>query len=68
MTQLHIKVMNKPKEWRIGQAYFNYAYEMFPDETDKLRGTQYDCFYLDERVPEFLEELNKLLLKNDQRS
>ena len=63
MIQLHLKVMNKPKEWRMGQAYFNYAYEMFPNETDKLRGTQYDCFYLDERIPKFLEELNKLLLQ-----
>jgi len=63
MTQLHIKVMNKPNEWRMGQAYFNYAYEMYPNETDKLRGTQYDCFYLDERIPKFLEELNKLLLQ-----
>lgn len=63
MTHLHIKVMNKPNEWRMGQAYFNYAYEMFPNETDKLRGTQYDCFYLDERIPQFLEELNKLLLQ-----
>jgi hypothetical protein len=63
MTQLHVKVMNRPKEWRMGQAYFNYAYEMYPDEVDKLRGTQYDCFYLDERIPEFLGELNKLLLK-----
>ena len=63
MTQLHIKVMNKPKEWRMGQAYFNYAYEMYPNEVDKLRDTQYDCFYLDEKIPKFLEELNKLLLQ-----
>ena len=63
LTQLHIKVTNKPQEWRMGQAYFNYAYEMYPDEVDKLRGTQYDCFYLDERTPKFLEELNKLLLQ-----
>ena len=63
MIQLHLKVMNKPKEWRMGQAYFNYAYEMYPNVADKLRGTQYDCFYLDERIPEFLEELNKLLLQ-----
>lgn len=26
MTQLHIKVMNKPKEWRMGQAYFKIKY------------------------------------------
>lgn len=63
LTQLHIKVMNKPKEWRLGQAYFNYAYELFPLETDQLRGTKYDCFYLDDRINIFIEELNKLVLK-----
>ena len=59
---LHLKVQNKPKEWRLGQAYFNYAYGLFPKETDELRGTEFDCFYLDEKIPNFLEELNKKLL------
>lgn len=60
--QLHIKVQNKPKEWRLGQAYFNYAEELYPEETNQLRGTKYDCFYDDNKIPIFLEELNKNLL------
>ena len=60
--QLHIKVQNKPEEWRLGQAYFNYAYKLFPKETNKLRATEYDCFYDDIKIPIFLEELNKKLL------
>ncbi len=64
-TALHIAVQNKPKEWRLGQAYFNYAYKMFPDETEKLRGTDKDCFYRDELIPEFLEELDKLILTKE---
>ena len=59
---LHIKVQNKPEEWRLGQAYFNYAYELYPEETNQLRGTEYDCFYNDNKIPIFLEELNKDLL------
>lgn len=61
-TQLHIKVQNKPKDWRLGQAYFNYAYELYPNETNQIRGTNNDCFYNDEKIPEFLNELNKKLL------
>ena len=60
--QLHIKVQNKPEEWRLGQAYFNYAYELYPEETNQLRGTEYDCFYDDNKISIFLEKLNKKLL------
>lgn len=64
-TRLHAKVQNKPNEWRIGQAYFNYAYELYPNETDELRGTEYDCFYDNHKIPEFLEKLNEKLLEFD---
>ena len=60
--QLHIKVQNKPDEWRLGQAYFNYAEELYPEETNQLRGTEYDCFYNDEKIPNFLKKLNETLL------
>lgn len=61
--QLHIKVQNnKPEEWRLGQAYFNYAEELYPEEANQLRGTEYDCFYDNNKIPIFLEELNKKLL------
>ena len=60
--QLHIKVQNKPEEWRLGQAYFNYAEELYPEETNQLRGTEYDCFYNDEKIPNFLKKLNETLL------
>ena len=63
--QLHIKVQNKPEEWRLGQAYFNYAEELYPEETNQLRGTEYDCFYNDKKIPEFLEKLNEKLLEFD---
>ena len=60
--QLHIKVQNKPEEWRLGQAYFNYAYELYPKETDDLRGTEYDCFYDDNKISNFLKKLNEKIL------
>ena len=61
-VQLHTKVQYKPEEWRLGQAYFNYAWTLYPDETDALRGTEYDCFYDDNKIPDFLEKLNEKLL------
>ena len=60
--QLHIKVQNKPEEWRLGQAYFNYAEELYPKETNQLRGTEYDCFYDNNKIPIFLKKLNEKLL------
>lgn len=62
ITQLYIKVNNKPKEWRLGQAYFNYAEELYPEVVNQLRGTIYDCFYDNNKIPEFLEKLNEKLL------
>ena len=61
-TMLHVEVQNKPKDWRLGQAYFNYAYSHFPNEVDQLRGTKYDCFYNDDKIQAFLDALNKLIL------
>ena len=60
--QLHIKVQNKPEEWRLGQAYFNYAEELYPEETNQLRRTEYDCFYDNNKIPNFLKKLNEKLL------
>lgn len=60
--QLHIMVQNKPKEWRLGQAYFNYAYELYPRDVNTLRGSNVDCFYVDAKIPDFLDALNKQLL------
>lgn len=44
-------------EIRYGQAIFNAAYEMYPESTNRLRNTKYDCFYNDDRVNDFLTEL-----------
>jgi hypothetical protein len=42
---------------RRGQAIFNTAYEMFPEEVRFLDGSLYDPFYDDRKIPEFLERL-----------
>lgn len=42
-------------KWRKGQTYFNVLWQERPDLSKKIRGTDLDCFYMDERIPAFLE-------------
>lgn len=44
-------------EIRYGQAIFNAAYEMFPNTVNKLCNTNYNCYYDDNKVTEFLNQL-----------
>lgn len=41
-------------DWRWGQAVFNVLYEMRPDLSEQIRGTDLDPFYRDDRVREAL--------------
>lgn len=51
------KMIKANTEIRYGQAIFNAAYAMFPCTTNKLRNTEYDCYYHDNRVNDFLTQL-----------
>lgn len=48
---------------RFGQAVFNSCYKKFPISTSTLSGTNYDCFYNDNNVDIFLNELKNTLLE-----
>jgi hypothetical protein len=51
-------VSSKQREGqRKGQAIFNTAYDMFPQEVRYLDGSLYDPFYDDRKIGEFLERL-----------
>lgn len=45
---------------RSGQSIFNCTYDILPDIANKLCGTDYDCFYHDDRVEDFLKEVARL--------
>ena len=51
------KVATKPKEWRDGQAVFNYTEQLYGSEI--ARTVQFnwniDCFYDDGRIEPFLK-------------
>jgi hypothetical protein len=48
---------HKHREWRRGQALFNAAHFLYPEQANKLRMTHVDCFQKDDRIPAFLEAL-----------
>ena len=44
---------------RLGQSYFNCLYMKFPKIAEVVRGTEYDPFYMDSRIPLFKEYIKK---------
>jgi len=52
------------KGLRKGQSIYNAAHDMFPKETGQLTGTEFDCFYSDEKVGVFLDKLYCIIKEN----
>ena len=55
-------IENKPKNWRKGQAVFNYIDSKY----DVARAVQFedkvDCFYTDDKIDEFLQKAYKRII------
>lgn len=49
---------------RLGQALFNVAEKEYPKEVDELRTTEFDCFYNDDLIEPFLQELMRRVDEN----
>lgn len=58
------EIVQKSPDLRYGQALFNAASELFPSATDRLRTSEFDCFYTDERAEKFLEKLTQIAVQN----
>jgi hypothetical protein len=65
-------LMETNRKWREGQCIFNAAYAILPDELNKIRGSRYDPFHINERIPLFWEYLESMLVdggaSNERRS
>ena len=63
INELKVKVLIEAPllypEWRKGQAYFNYLYQLHPDVADEIRETEYDPFYNDSRIEKFLNKISE---------
>ena len=51
----------KPKNWREGQAVFNYVGEVYGVARDAQFGYHVDCFYDDEKINAFIETCAKII-------
>ena len=56
---LFYKTLSNNPNYRIGQCYFNVLWEIDPELANEIRGTEVDPFYLDKKIPDFLETLAK---------
>ncbi len=54
---LYVYSRTWPEDWRRGQVWFNALHRVRPDLSEKVRGTQFDPFYQDDRVPKFINWL-----------
>lgn len=52
------EMFNHCKSWRQGQTYFNVACDFWPEEVNKIRGTDDDCFYDDSKIAAFFSHFN----------
>ncbi len=55
---------NKPKNWREGQAVFNYIDEVYDVARDAQFGYNVDCFYDDDKIDAFIETCAKIISNN----
>lgn len=57
-------IASKPECYRVGQWAFNFVYDTYPDIANKLRATEFDPFYRDERLTAFWAEVERLYNAN----
>ena len=54
---------NKPKNWREGQAVFNYVDQVYGAARDSQFGYNVDCFYDDSKIDVFIETCVEIISK-----
>ena len=56
------RLFKKKPHLRFGQCYFISLHELFHDIAESVTGTDYDCFYVDMKLP----KLRKYLVKGEK--
>ena len=67
LTDKAEQYMREHPNIRFGQAIYNVAYDMFPDEVEDICNTEFDCFYHDDLVDKFLGRLQYLINLNAEK-
>lgn len=52
---------NKPKNWREGQAVFNYVDQVYGAARTAQFGYNVDCFYDDSKIDAFIETCAEII-------
>lgn len=52
---------NKDSCLRRGQFMFNTLYKHYPAIANRLHGTEFDPFYVDDRIPDFISYLTEFI-------
>lgn len=59
---LTIMIGPKHKQYRRGQHMFNVLSDNLPAIAERIRGTQYDPFMVDLRIPKFITYLTEFIV------
>lgn len=61
LDYMRMKYTYAPSDWRMGQAYFNALYEIYPEIADMVRATDADPFQAnkpnDPRMVKFIDTI-----------
>lgn len=57
VSNLAAALLTTHADWRPGQAAFNAFHRIDPAGADKIRGTAFDPFHVDDRLPDFWQWL-----------
>ena len=63
---LEINKQPTPKFLRRGQFLYNSIRDKFPEITKELNGTEFDCYYSDDRIMAFIAKAIELYYVKDE--
>ena len=67
INDILVAAYNRSKNLRFGQAVYIAALSRVPSIVSDIQATKDDCFYVDERVPAFLERISKSIIDNKSK-
>ena len=67
IDKILLSVEARNKYLRKGQYIYNECYKYYPEQVEKLTGTNVDCFYNDKYIDDFIKALRDELSLQQQR-
>lgn len=67
LEEINAVIKNRPSEWRKGQTVFNYINEKYGVARTAQFEYGVDCFYMDDKIPDFIDLCYKLIEEKDEQ-